>query len=322
MKALRLILFLLMVVLIRGLNAQNAPESDIADTTACPGSEITVPVRVTGFTNIGSMSLRMQYATSALTLVNWENTSGFPGFNLNEVSGGLLIGGGYNYLTTGFSIPDDSVFFTMTFLYHGGDGTIDWIDNGASCEFTGPFPDFIVLNDSPTWKYYMNGGVTPSIQANFTASTLIPGTGDTVQFTDLSTGDPTGWIWDISPATYAFLNGTDQYSQHPHVAFLANGAYSVSLKAMNAGCGDMISRIDYIHAGIPGLWTGLVSSDWYDPLNWNNGMIPTGTTDVEIPGIAPHWPDFTGNFTIGIQCFNLIIASNGQMIIQGDMILP
>src|SRR5205823_9221732 len=31
------------------------------------------------------------------------------------------------------------------------------------------------------------------------------------------------------------------------------------------------------------LWTGLVDNDWFNCRNWNDGKIPTITTDVTIP---------------------------------------
>ncbi|NOX45850.1 MAG: T9SS type A sorting domain-containing protein [Chlorobi bacterium] len=38
--------------------------------------------------------------------------------------------------------------------------------------------------------------------------------------------------------------------------------------------------------GTPGLWTGAVSSDWFATGNWDDGNVPTATTDVTIPVTA------------------------------------
>jgi hypothetical protein len=322
MSAFRSIAFVSLLMLAGWLNAQNAPISVIKDTVACPGSEITVSVHVTGFSSIGSLSLRMQYNSTALTFVAFENSAGFPGFFLNNAGGGILIAGGYSISPLGFTIQDDSLFFTVTFVYNGGSGNISWIDNGPSCEYTGSFPNYTVLNDNPFSKYYINGKVSSSLTANFISSTQLPSLNDTVYFTDLSDGTPVGWIWNFLPDSLAYVNGTDQNSQNPQVKFLSTGAFSASLKVSTNSCSDMLNRDDYLHVGTSGLWTGQISPEWGNPLNWHNGLTPDATTNVVIPSFATNWPEYPENFTVGMQCFNLTIESNGQMTVTGDLIIP
>jgi hypothetical protein len=43
--------------------------------------------------------------------------------------------------------------------------------------------------------------------------------------------------------------------------------------------------------GITGRWNGIVSSDWHNPLNWDDVSIPTSTTNVTIPATAPNQPE-------------------------------
>ncbi|MBE0638424.1 MAG: T9SS type A sorting domain-containing protein [Bacteroidales bacterium] len=52
---------------------------------------------------------------------------------------------------------------------------------------------------------------------------------------------------------------------------------------------DPYNRIDW-RASQPGLWTGIVSSDWHNPGNWDDLSVPTYQTDVYIPEEAPHMP--------------------------------
>ena len=316
-------MIVIMLFLVSGcLKAQNAPISMITDAEACPGAEITVPIRVTGFNSIGSLSLKIQFNATALTYQSWTNTSGFPGLMLNNATGGTLIAGGYTTSASGFSIPDDSIFFSITFIYNGGPGTISWNDNGPSCEFTGPFPNFIVLNDTPASKYYINGLVSPALTANFIASNPLPGIDDTISFTDLSSGAPNDWIWNFSPGSFMFVNGTNQNSQNPQVKFLTNGAFSASLKVSNNSCSIMLVRDAYLHVGTPGLWTGQLSTDWNNSSNWHNEMIPDSTISVTIPSISLNWPEYPGNFSIGVQCLSLIIESSGQLTVFGDLSIP
>jgi hypothetical protein len=302
---------------------QNAPVTAIHDTAVCSGSSITIPVRVTNFKNIGSLSLKLQYNINNLSFVSWTNTSGFPGLELNAGLPGTLVAGGFTYSTGGITLPDNSIFFTITFNYSGGSSNLNWFDDGASCEYTGPAPNFPVLIDIPKNLFYINGAVTPELSANFSASAQFPEVYDTVSFSDLSSGSPTTWNWVFNPSSYVFVNGTNQNSQSPEVSFITNGPFTVNLTIGSSTCINTIQSTDYIHAGTPGLWTGLVSTNWQTPANWHNWMVPDNTTDVTIPPVASNWPEFAGDFSIGVHCFNLTIQGlTGQMTVTGDFIIP
>lgn len=60
-----------------------------------------------------------------------------------------------------------------------------------------------------------------------------------VQFTDISTGNPTSWNWEFS-------NGTLSSAQNPVVTFADPGTYSVKLVVQNESGIDEIERISYI----------------------------------------------------------------------------
>jgi hypothetical protein len=57
-------------------------------------------------------------------------------------------------------------------------------------------------------------------------------------------------------------------------------------------------------------WTGVSSTVWNDPDNWNSG-VPLATDDVLIPAGLTNYPIITGNDT----CNNLTIAENATVII-------
>jgi PKD repeat protein len=61
----------------------------------------------------------------------------------------------------------------------------------------------------------------------------------TVQFTDTSTGSPTGWSWD-------FGDGGTSTAQNPSHAYTAAGTYTVGLTASNAGGSDTVTRTGLI----------------------------------------------------------------------------
>jgi PKD repeat protein len=60
--------------------------------------------------------------------------------------------------------------------------------------------------------------VVPALTASFTYSPASPAAGQTVQFTDTSTGSPTSWQWD-------FGDGTSSTVQNPSHAYTVAGSY-------------------------------------------------------------------------------------------------
>jgi len=65
---------------------------------------------------------------------------------------------------------------------------------------------------------------------------------------------------------------------------------------------DPYNRIDWAVTQ-PGLWTGIVSSDWHNPENWDDLSVPSYQTDVLIPEAAPHMPAVSAE----ANCKNLTV---------------
>ncbi len=84
------------------------------------------------------------------------------------------------------------------------------------------------------------GSLDPPV-AEFSASatTVIEGAG--VQFTDLSTNDPTSWSW-----TFVGGTPTGSSSQNPGVTYNTAGTYNVSLTATNSEGSDTETKTAYI----------------------------------------------------------------------------
>ena len=74
-----------------------------------------------------------------------------------------------------------------------------------------------------------------TLSASFTYSPASPPVGQTVQFTDTSTGSPTGWSWN-------FGDGSTSTVQNPSHAYTMAGSKTVTLTATNASGSNSISR--------------------------------------------------------------------------------
>jgi PKD repeat protein len=95
---------------------------------------------------------------------------------------------------------------------------------------------------------YISVSVAPPAAAFASDSTRIF-TGGTVNFNDLSTGNPTSWAW-------SFTGGTPATSslQNPGVTYSADGIYNVSLTVANAGGSNTKTMAGYIT-----VWNGVVT---------------------------------------------------------------
>lgn len=107
----------------------------------------------------------------------------------------------------------------------------------------------------PVWPDNRSGSVmtyssayilNPVPAARFLANDINPCLNETVSLTDQSRKDPTTWNWTITPATFAFVNGTNAASQNPQVQFQAYGDYTVRLIASNTYGADTLIKSTYI----------------------------------------------------------------------------
>jgi len=113
--------------------------------------------------------------------------------------------------------------------------------------------------------------------ASFTANVTTSCTGN-IQFTDLSSGTPTSWLW-------TFGDGTTSTLQNPSHSYLSNGTYTVSLKATNAYGNNTSTQTAYITINEPagpaatgashcGSGTFSLSATTTNPVKWYDS---TGT---------------------------------------------
>lgn len=88
------------------------------------------------------------------------------------------------------------------------------------------------------------GNVAPT--ACFKAETTQGCVGSTLVLTDKSDYTPTSWLWNITPATYTFTNGTTANSQNPEVIFTSSGTYTIALTVTNANGNHTTTKVDYV----------------------------------------------------------------------------
>ena len=199
----------------------------------------------------------------------------FPALSGNEPSGNLTISK-HNYkpyvaaITVGGSVPPVADFTAnATSVTAGGSISFTDLSSNNPTEWSWSFPGGTPSGSTaqnPTVTYNTAGTYTVELTASnsagsdtetktnyiivttlqppvadFSASATTIYEGDTVNFTDQSTGNPTSWSW-------AFNGGSPSSStaQNPSVTYNTVGTYAVELTATNAAGSDTETRTDYI----------------------------------------------------------------------------
>jgi hypothetical protein len=144
------------------LQGANAPVTTAATViNAIPGQKVTVPLTVTGFSNIGSCYLTMDYEYSKLHFVSGINNPALIGFfNVGEYD----LKNGMRRITIswtgsgGLTLPDGSYIVNLDFTFISGPAQLLWYDMGPSCEYADATAK--VLTDTPQANYYNVGLVS------------------------------------------------------------------------------------------------------------------------------------------------------------------
>jgi PKD repeat protein len=305
---------------------RDAPVTIAPVFTATPNTSVCIPIKVVGFTDIGSASLSLSYNPAVLTFQSYySNTISTSWFwQVSADNPGTMVMGGFG---TVFSLPDTSILFYACFQYHGGTTPLEWFDDdGSTCEYSDE--EYEPLYDMPQPVFYIDGLITETVVVDFMANDLAPPKNTTVTLTDLSQFGPiTSWNWSFSPNTVVFVNGTTSSDQSPQVQFTEGGLYTVTLTASNPYSTDTEIKTNYIRAGIPGLWIGMTSENWLTATNWDNHLVPDNLTNVVITTVTSpaFWPKYSGNLVLGDapadQCSSITFEGVGfNLTILGALI--
>lgn len=115
--------------------------------------------------------------------------------------------------------PAGTYWINVVLWYLGTDGTT-WY---YTCLYT--FPT----------QYTFTGATVTAPTSDFTFSPGSPQAGQSVSFTDASSGNPTSWSWN-------FGDGGTSTARYPTHAFASAGSYNVSLTASNSGGSNTRTR--------------------------------------------------------------------------------
>ncbi|HQN89958.1 MAG TPA: MEMAR_RS02690 family S-layer glycoprotein [Methanoregulaceae archaeon] len=141
---------------------------------------------------------------------------------------------GYTYRYVVGPYPDptkDNILFTLE-----GPGSLQGSDAANALTVA---LDNSTVDDTYTKIQFLVEGEVEAPVANFTANATSGSANLTVQFTDISTNEPTSWAWDFGDSANSTL-------QNPVHTYTNYGTYNVSLTVTNAAGEDTIVKNDYI----------------------------------------------------------------------------
>ncbi|MDV6166925.1 LamG domain-containing protein [Flavobacterium sp. DG1-102-2] len=120
----------------------------------------------------------------------------------------------------------------------------------------------------------------------------------------------------VSGATYAWTgpNGFTSTQQNPTITYTAAYAGTYTVQVTAPGCAAVSTAyVNVTSTTAAGQWTGNVSTDWANALNWCNGVVPTATTDVIITSGVTNMP----NISTSVACRNLTVNAGATVTLTG-----
>tara|TARA_R110000868_G_scaffold55421_1_gene172211 strand:+ start:910 stop:1608 length:699 start_codon:yes stop_codon:yes gene_type:complete len=189
----------------------------------------------------------------------------FPVADFTSDTQNILVDGTVNFTDTSTVDPLGPPITQWEWTFEAGTPASSLLQNPTVTYNT--FGDFDVAlkvtnldgNNTKTVPDYITVSVVPVV-TDFTADTTTPFEGDTVAFTDLSTGTPDTWDWTLTGAT-----PSTSALQNPSVVYSTAGDYTVSLTASKPGSTDTDTKIDYITVSVvPPYVPYFTKTDW-DP---------------------------------------------------------
>lgn len=207
----------------------------------CPGGTVVVPIKLSPFTEVESISLKLNYDTTALTYVNYQNplaglSSGT--FVVDEAFGQVNFGW---FSIAPLTITTESTLIEYVFNYDNNFSNLEWDVTPGSCVISD-----ITMNPVP--QILVNGAVVsqgPLLTSNPSDVSAFPG--DNKQFS-VSAVLTNSYLWQINTGSgwsdlsnNATYNGVDTYILEISNITIGMDTYQYRCK-LNGICGDAFSE--------------------------------------------------------------------------------
>jgi hypothetical protein len=222
----KIILLFIGVLLLYSANVfAQGTSMTIGSVSAGAGATVDLPINVANFNNVGAISLKISYDTTALTFVGIANSPANVTFTKNA-TGGILILGWFDATASSPINISSGKLVDLLFSSNGNAGSVNFVTTGINpCQIS----DETGKNISVTFN---NGGVTagPSVKLSIGSLQAISGTNISVPLNS-SYMPNVGSISlkvDYNPAVLTYIGITNELSGVTFTASGSNGVISIS----------------------------------------------------------------------------------------------
>jgi hypothetical protein len=282
-----------LMVLTNPMFATNAPITTIANLTVCSGtSAITVPVTVTGFSNISSVSLEIDYDSSVMSFNASATTINaiLPGAQFSNVP----IGSGplykitiawYNPYTSA-SLADGSILATLGFTYINGATALSFYTPLCEYAIPGGPPTYwpVALTAQPPSDYFINGLVSPPSAGTVAGgSTIYFGAGTGTLSLSGYSGSVLKWQKQYNDEAYTDIpNTAATYTETP--TYTGTWNYRAVVQTPCGPVNSIPTTMTVLTpVGTPKTWQQTSDTDWKTPTNWDPPGTPMASDNLIIP---------------------------------------
>jgi hypothetical protein len=208
--------------------------------TACPGTQVSVPITVDNFTDVASLSLTLNIDPTALQYVSYTNNPGMAGGFLvvNNPSPYTQVKAAWFGLTP-LTLTNGSVLFTFVFNYLQGSSPLEWdLLTSGNCTYSNLVGDILPAD----WG---NGSVSTTSPVFIAQPADITVNEGSNALFDANATDADTYKWQVSDnggTTYSNIDDGAEYSGTSTASLTVNNAtiamngYKFRLSATAAAC--------------------------------------------------------------------------------------
>ncbi|MBM3410619.1 MAG: T9SS type A sorting domain-containing protein [Bacteroidetes bacterium] len=192
---------ILFLILLLSSSAQSQPIVSIGSVSTCAGNQVSVPINVNGFLNIGAVTLEMSYDTSKVTYLNFTNAALTGNLIVNSTSpSGQLLGkvlvswfslsasnlGSGLLMNLNFQVPGSATFSSTPIEFN--------LTTPGQCELADANGDVIPNT------VFNNGSINRVVGATITnqpSSSLTVSSGGNITLPVSATGSGLSYQWEV-----------------------------------------------------------------------------------------------------------------------------
>jgi len=205
---------LLLLLCINSFAIRNAPITTMATKTICPGQSVVVPITVAGFTDITSVSLRIDYNPSIATFTSGTANSALSGIFFNSVTYSPTLAS--IMISWSDAVPRTlaatDLFIDLTMNYISGSTTLVFNNTsggGGECEYGDEIGD--PMTDVPTATYYINGAINSlavGVPGSITGTSAVCAGANGVAYSIAAVTNATSYTWSL-PSGFTIASGAN-----------------------------------------------------------------------------------------------------------------